>query len=492
MQSEVNIKHVLGLEENPDKTLQLVQIEIPQSSNIIKELEAMMESPSKNLYDMNSYFYRHVKPIKYCYNFCFPEEYYYPFLNERVTPLPELISYKDYKEIEGKRRNRWEKWLAKEPELTPGEKEIRWNNYVHKIEYSDKKQLFSKAKKYILCQNLDKAMQQAKNNPNIKIYSRDTVGFKCFLYDIDDDVKVAVNTNFGYGRRTSYFFLTIKYKDIVLIPYSDLVHFYYANMKSLIAHTRSYMCNRDSWSGLLNFLSVFVNNSRRDPENFVRNYVLNEIEVMMTSLRAILKNPSEILKHMQSDNGENIRLSVVRPFNKNDFEIFEAIPDELTSVFKIEKISGALHFVENLKSLKNICSEVDAVIEEIIELNKTVAPEIPGVLESIDNSIKPLQDEYNIREKDYNKKTNELSRFEKRLDYRLSYCKSSEAKKKCIELFKNQNPRYEAVIKEKNELVNVMYQLKHHLDGRNKLRNRLVDCSTKMDTYITRNQLSTE
>lgn len=81
------------------------------------------------------------------------------------------------------------------------------------------------------------AISEAESNLNIKIFSHDIVGFNHIIYDIDDDVKVRVDTNFGYGPTSSYFFLTIKYKDIILIPYSDLVHFYYASMKSLIAHT---------------------------------------------------------------------------------------------------------------------------------------------------------------------------------------------------------------------------------------------------------------
>lgn len=487
MQSEVNIKYVLGLEEKQDRTLQMVQIDIPQSSVIIEELEAMQENPNRNLYDMSSYFYRHVNPIKNCYHYCFPEEYHYSHLNEKVTPVPKDITYWKYREVEEERRKTWERWRSRKKDVPQSEVEKRWNEYVHKLEYPDKKKYFSMAKKYILCQNLYKAMQEAKGNPDIRMYSRDIVGRKHFLYDINDDVKVDVYTNFGYGR-ASHFFLTIKYKDIVLIPYSDLVHFYYANMKSLIAQTRAYRCYRDSWAGLMDYLSKFVNNSRRDPENFVRNYVLNEIEEMMKGLRAILKNPSEILEHMQADNGENIRLSVVRPFDRNEFVIFEAMPKELTTVFKIEKISGALHFVENLKSLKDICSEVDSVIEEIIELNKSVAPEVPAVLESIDNSIKPVQEEYDALDKEFNKKYAEQERLEKKLDRKLSYCRTSEAREKCRETFIKQTPRFEAVAEEISELSKVMGPLNQRIERRKKLRSRLFACSIKMDAYIEKDQ----
>lgn len=490
MQSKVNIKYVLGLEEKQDRTLQMIQIEIPQTSVIIEELYAMQESPDRNLYDMSLYFFHHVNPIKDCYHYCFPEEYHYSYLNEKVTPVPKDIPYGKYMEVEKERRKIWERWQSHKKDVPQSEVEKRWKEYVHKLEYLDKKKYFSMAKKYILCQNLYTAMLEAKGNPNVRIYSRDIVGRKHFLYDINDDVKVDVYTNFGYGN-ASHFFLTIKYKDIVLIPYSDLVHFYYANMKSLIAHTRAYRCCRDSWVGLMDYLSNFVNNSRRDPVNFVRNYVLNEIEEMMKGLRAILNNPSEILQNMQADNGENIRLSVVRPFDRDEFVIFEAMPKELTTVFKIEKISGALHFVENLKSLKDICPMVDSVIEEIMELNISVAPEVSAVLESIDSSIKPFQEKYDALDKEFKEKYVEQERLEKKLNYKLSYCRTSEAKEKCRDIFIAQTPRFKAVSEELSKLTRVMEPLNQRIERRKKLRSRLHACYIKMKAYIEKDHYLT-
>jgi hypothetical protein len=64
MNSEVNIKYVLGLEKQADNTLQIVKIDIPQSSDIIEELEAMLENPNKNLYDMSSYFFAMLTLLK--------------------------------------------------------------------------------------------------------------------------------------------------------------------------------------------------------------------------------------------------------------------------------------------------------------------------------------------------------------------------------------------------------------------------------------------
>lgn len=65
-------------------------------------------------------------------------------------------------------------------------------------------------------------------------------------------------------------------------------------MKSLIAHTRAYSSYRNSWIGLMDYISRFVNNSRQFPKSFVQDYILNEIENMMIGLRAIMKAPTEM------------------------------------------------------------------------------------------------------------------------------------------------------------------------------------------------------
>lgn len=136
MNSEVNIKYVLGLEEQAGKTLQIVKIDIPQSSDIIEELEAMQENPNKNLYDMSSYFYHYVNPIEDCYNYCLPEEYYKSYLNEQVSSVPKEIPYWEYRKIETERRTTWERRLFKKEELSQQELEQQWKEYVHKVEYS--------------------------------------------------------------------------------------------------------------------------------------------------------------------------------------------------------------------------------------------------------------------------------------------------------------------------------------------------------------------
>lgn len=483
MESEVNLKFVLGLEEQPDKTLQMVKIDIPQSNDIIKDLESMQEDPNKNLYDMSSYFYNNVRPFEVCYNYCTPEEYNKTHLNGTEIIAPKYIAYWEYREVDTERRNTLGRWIFNNKNLSEQEKEKKWNEYIHELDYDLKKKYCSKAKKYILCMNLDSAIKEITSNTNIKIHSFDTIGFNQVIYNIDENVKVWIGTNFGYGN-SSYFYLTIKYKDIILIPYSDLVHFYYANMKSLIAHTKSYSCQRDSWIGLMDYVSEFVNNSRQFPERFVRDYVLNEIQIMMKGLRNIIKNPEEVFEQISTINQGNVRFTTLRPFTENEFKIYKTNKKEITSVFKIEKITGALYFIENLKSFKEICFDIGKVIDEIIELNQSIAPELPPVLESIEESIKPRCKDLEVIKIELKIKEARFEKLERKLDWRLSYCKSDKDQQDCKRRFNEQYPQYELLSKEVSDLNNKYYSLERYIKRREELHERITECQNMINKYI--------
>lgn len=162
MESEVNLKFVLGLEEQPDKTLKMVKIDIPQSTDIIKNLESMQEDPNKNLYDMSSYFYNNIRPFGVCYSYCTPEEYDKTHLNGTEIIVPKNITYWEYREVDTERRNTHGKWLFSNKNISEQEKENRWNVFIHKLDYVRKIKYCSMAKKYILCMNLDSAIEEIR------------------------------------------------------------------------------------------------------------------------------------------------------------------------------------------------------------------------------------------------------------------------------------------------------------------------------------------
>ena len=143
-------------------------------------------------------------------------------------------------------------------------------------------------------------------------------------------------------------------------------------MKSLMACTRAYRPLRESWESSIAFIADFVNQSIADPRKFIGEYVIREIEEMMKGLRAIMDNPAEVQSRIKDSTSSEIRLSVIRPFNKDEFVMMETIADELTTLFKAEKITGGLLFIESLTQLQEICGDMSALIDEILSMNKNI------------------------------------------------------------------------------------------------------------------------
>lgn len=477
VKSQVNEKYVLALVENSDATLSVKRMDIPSSEVPIAELEAMVDNPNRTVYDMSSYFYSVFSPKVKAFAFCYPSEYNDSFIDSRS--VPKEVSYADYiksiKEIESI-FNEKHRFCKESLEVL----KLKLDNEIIEANHSDKKKYFKKASIYIKCLRLSETVKKIKEHDEIKMYSRDVVGYSTYTHKINDDITVELRTNFGYGS-AAYFNLAVKYKDIVILPYSYLVHYYYANMKSLMACTRAYRPLRESWESSINFIADFVNQSIADPRKFVGEYVIKEVEEMMKGLRAIMDNPAEVQIRIKDSTSSEVRLSVIRPFNKDEFVMMESMADELTTLFKAEKITGALLFIESLTQLQEFCGDMSALIGEILSMNKDVKPEIPPVLNSVRSMIEAFKREEKNLERQIKFKENRKQYFDKRKE-RLQAKMTFAEKIAHDKIFREKNPLYIKLEEEINELNQKVYNFQDKIRKRERVEERLTVCLKRTES----------
>ena len=475
--SQVNEKYVLALVENSDTTLSVRRMDIPSSEVPIAKLEAMVDNPNRTVYDMSSYFYSLFSPKVKAFAFCYPSEYNDSYIDSRS--VPEEISYADYvkgvKDLEATFNAKHR--FSREP---LDALKLKLDKEIIEANQSAKKKYLKKASIYIKCQRLSETVNKIKEHEGIKLYSRDVVGYSTYTHKINDDITVELRTNFGFGR-AAYFNLAIKYKDIVVLPYSYLVHYYYANMKSLMACTRAYRPLRESWEASIDFIADFVNQSIYDPRRFVSEYVIKEVEEMMKGLRAIMDNPAEVQSRIKDSCSSEIRLSVIRPFNRDEFVMMETMADELTTLFKAEKITGALLFVENLRQLQEICGDMSALIDEILSMNKEVKPEISPVLKSVRSTIETFKREEMNLERQIKFKENRKLYFDKRKE-RLQAKMTFTEKIAHDKIFREKNPLYVKLEEEINELNQKVYNLQDWIRKRERVEERLTVCLNRTES----------
>lgn len=473
--SEVNTKYVLKLIERSDKTLSVLEHPIKRYEILEQEIKAIVENEYKNTWDLYS------KVISYCdgpelINYCYPYEYNNSYIDG--VRRPKHVSYNEFAKYDELVKEK----IIKECNFnnkTEQEAKTYCQNKLKEYYHQDKLRYAEAILRYIRCLNIYNTLQEIKKNEKVKMYSSDDIGWTTFTYSISEDIKVLVKTNFDYGA-SSFFYLIIKYKELVIIPYSDLVHYYYAEMKDLISYTRSYACKRESWHFALKFVEEFANKCIENPKDFIRHYILSEIEEMMKGLRATIKNPEEVLNRIKSSTLDYIRLNVIRPFNESDKELYEMMPSESISVFKAEKISGALEFIESLKQIEDLCPELSPIIEEIKDMNFSIKDEVEKTIVSINNDLKPLQEQKEKIDKEIELLNDKIGKHTKVIQ-NLTEGKEYSERYEIEEEYKKLHPELDEMKKERSELQDKSNELWNHIYKRTRLRDRMKVCLDRIE-----------
>jgi len=486
--SEVNKYYILTLVETSSNELEVQQFPVASTDEVFKHIDEVVENTSYNVRDLINVADRQISKTTYkskSFNLCYPYEYTGSFVEE--AKYPEPISSSFYQQLVSEYIKQVER-SYRYHSLHVQKKQEYLNDKVAEYKHKLKQSYAEHAKRYIGCIELARAYQsiekRIKEQGDIKMYSSDSIGWTTLDYTIDEDIQVQIKTNFCFGR-SAYLNLTVKYKDIILIPYSYLVHYYYANTKNLISCTRAYRHKHDSWFNALEFVCSFANNAKNNPEKFITEFIQTEINAMMTGLKAIMLNPSEVLSGVLENELDYISFRVIRPYyDKDDTAVFEMMPSESTSVFKAEKITGALDFINSLRKIESFRPEIGQTISEIIELNKLIEPEINDVLHSIDESLKPLEKQQKLNHK-------KMEGIDKRFSFHLkqidrlqkksnSYEVNQEIKRKYIE----SHPVYNELIEQSRQLQKEINELEILILRRKSLMERMEKCKRQITIIL--------
>lgn len=246
---------------------------------------------------------------------------------------------------------------------------ITWaNDYINQFLYS-----------YFL----EETYKDCKAIPEIKVYSHRRVGWTEYKYTLNDIMSVSVSTNFGYGS-ASYFLVTLIYDDILIIPYSRLVIYYYAKTSELIRHTIECSVDDKSWSFALDFVRDACNDLIDNGSNsFISNYMIKECEKLVELLPSFLvSNEFYLSENYRGYDGVEIKSSTT---TLNDIELM---------IFRGEKIAGAVNYTENIKKMNKLFP-TDKYIDTINECCKKIEPMLNNEITKQSEELKKLNNKFN-------------------------------------------------------------------------------------------------
>ena len=135
---------------------------------------------------------------------------------------------------------------------------------------------------YLYKNAVTKAKQQG-----VLAYSHRKFGWNTERFDLDENFKIKVDTNFGYGG-ASYFHLTLVFNNIPIIPYTKLIYYPYVNASSLLNFTQDYNVNYQSFGSCFGFVSQEVNDFRQNGKGtFIHKHIiqsLNELTFLIDKI----------------------------------------------------------------------------------------------------------------------------------------------------------------------------------------------------------------
>lgn len=331
------------------------------------------------------------------------------------------------------------------------------------------------------------ALNKINNNNDIKVWSSEKIGWTTIEYIVNEDLKVYVSTNFAYGG-SSYFHLSLRYKDLLITPYTEIITYYKANVREFRTFTRSYAVERDSWDYAFKYLEEASNLMLHNPNEFVQKYIVEEIDRAMYMLSMCtneLKNGNfGILGRVTIKKSTPI-LSAwdMTDSDKKDYEVYKK---EMDFVFVVEKLDNIIEVFGDLGRFKFVYNNIDVVgerlkreIDKIYQDVENKSHELSSELEGKENQRLETKTEIAERENEFNPIQEKYEEYvhqeEEKIpkDNSLSWSEKRKIIDTAIEQFKTENPKYEELKKEISKKKEELIQIENDIIKRENFKNSL-------------------
>lgn len=232
---------------------------------------------------------------------------------------------------------------------------------------------------------------QQMSDVNTWVHNASTSGHAYKEIRLNDDLEIAIYFNIDTAH--PFFYLSLHYKGIDILPYSLFVDYYYADSNDIANYTRRYEADRSSWDYALTFIKTITDKIKTEGNHFVEEMLREEIFKLQNGIRRIIANPLNYIDHMVIERNKEIESHYysVRHMTVDEEMRYRAYPHEMMFVLMAEKISGALAFVEGIMRLEQIDSSLHGVSDEIVYLSKKLYPALEKKISTMKVDVEELQ-----------------------------------------------------------------------------------------------------
>jgi len=231
---------------------------------------------------------------------------------------------------------------------------------------------------------IEQAYNESIRNKNIKAYSHRRLGWQSYYFVLNNIFSINIQTNFGYGM-SSYFCVTLIYDGIQIIPYSRLVLYRNAGYMQLIRNTWDYYPSDGNWQLAFDMVKDACNCFQSEGQhNFIKEYFIDQLENLTNKLSVYLD-----INRFQLSENQYGNYICRNEENKQMVEL-DGFP---LIIFRGEKVSGAVGFVESIKRVNKI-TPTQKYIDIITDCCKKVLPQLNSALEALKPKLEELEKTY--------------------------------------------------------------------------------------------------
>ena len=217
---------------------------------------------------------------------------------------------------------------------------------------------------------------ELENDPSVLAFSHRRIGWAFPAFKLNEDIEVVYSTNFGYGTYSS-FNTNINYKGVRIPSYSNWVRYRGTSIDEIKGITKRHRVENSEWKNAMAYTAEVYNAAVANPELFVKRYIINDVEEMVSGLENILNSTASYI----------VCESYFNPGNKT------YLTGENLLLFKGEKISGALMFFDDLKKLLPICDSVSSYLKRIMKCNLLIIGELDAAIKNKQDILAKISEE---------------------------------------------------------------------------------------------------
>ena len=226
--------------------------------------------------------------------------------------------------------------------------------------------------------------------------------------------------------------------------------------------------------------------AKNNPEKFINEFIVNEINEMMSGLKYIAQYPNKAIDKFIRGSNDDISNGFgynVRHIWKTEIEDYNIYKNEMEIAFKAEKITGALLFLDKLMQLAELFPIIQDSINNLKVLNNSLCPELNAQINEIQYNIDILNQEQEKLESLLEKLEEKILPHKKQIE-KLEEGKSQYDKNEIKRKYKTENSEYSSLCSEIERIQIRINDVKTHIRKRTNFIALLKECLERIQIYV--------